>query len=59
MFYTCTVTASNSFGVSAASNASNGALPLLTATPAPSTLGLLSIGAAALFLWNRRRLRVA
>jgi hypothetical protein len=56
---TCTVTATNAFGVSAASNASNPVLPSLPSTPAPSTLVLLSIGGAGLLLWNRRRLQGA
>ena len=53
--YACTVTASNTFGASAASNPSNQVLPTLPPTPAPSTLVLISIGIVALLLWNRRR----
>ena len=56
---TCTVTASNTFGVSAVSSPSNTATPSLTATPAPATLGLVMIGAAALYLWSRRRGQLA
>jgi hypothetical protein len=52
--YSCSVTATNSFGVSAASSMSDPVMPLAV-TPAPSTLGLVAIGALALFLWNRRR----
>ena len=52
--YVCSVTATNSFGVSAASNLSSPVTPV-SLTPAPATLGLVTIGAMALFLWNRRR----
>ena len=54
-FYTCSVTATNAAGVSAASSASNQVLVTLPGTPAPPTFVLVALGAAALFLWSRRR----
>ena len=55
-FVTCTVTATNAGGVSPPSAASNQVLATLPGTPAPSTISLLAVGAAALFLWKRKRL---
>ena len=56
--YTCTVTATNAFGISAGSSASNQVtvLPPINATPAPSTLVLISIGVMLLWIWRRYRL---
>jgi hypothetical protein len=50
---TCTVTATNAIGTGAPSSVSNQVQPLLQPTPAPSTLILVGMGAAALALWKR------